>query len=325
MARNIVTEFAGNIRLVSDANVTISGLNNGDTIDSVVVATDDLVLLAAQTVATENGVYKIAAGAGDTLRDKAFNKTDQFFPGMLLRITAGTVYTDTTWQFGGTGNFSLDKTAAVFTELEADIGALNATLTSILTSVQLQDDTVGTIDAAFSGKVTVLGAKAESTVPTEVADADAVALWSDLFGRLFGAAHSLADGADQNLPLAEAARNTQETPFTTLTAPGDTTAVNVENYNDHTFAITIAALDTNVILGLKGSVGGTGFARLSLAGDPANAIVGAAVDEEQFTITVDALTYTLRVRGAFKEMKLTFESESGGTAATVAVVYRGGR
>tara|TARA_Y100001970_G_scaffold179795_1_gene218916 strand:- start:7023 stop:22568 length:15546 start_codon:yes stop_codon:yes gene_type:complete len=56
------------VRIASTANVDISTLNNGDSMDGVSLATDDLILLKNQTSAVENGVYKVGASNGQTVR-----------------------------------------------------------------------------------------------------------------------------------------------------------------------------------------------------------------------------------------------------------------
>lgn len=60
-------KFKG-VRLRATGNVDISQLNNGDTLDGIVVATSDEVLLDQQTSATEDGIYTIGATAGTTVR-----------------------------------------------------------------------------------------------------------------------------------------------------------------------------------------------------------------------------------------------------------------
>jgi hypothetical protein len=62
-------------------------------------------------------------------------------------------------------------------------GSLKVDLLGISGNINTVAGNIGTIDSAFSGGVSVNGGKAESTVPTEVADADAVATWMDTFGR----------------------------------------------------------------------------------------------------------------------------------------------
>ncbi|RWN51925.1 hypothetical protein [Mesorhizobium sp.] len=66
------------VRLASTANVDISTLNNGDTIDGVVVATNDVVLLKDQTAGAENGFYTIGASAPATRWNPGGNSSEDF-------------------------------------------------------------------------------------------------------------------------------------------------------------------------------------------------------------------------------------------------------
>ncbi|RWO08239.1 hypothetical protein [Mesorhizobium sp.] len=66
------------IRLASTANVDISTLNNGDTIDGVAVATGDIVLLKDQTAGAENGFYSIGAAAPAVRWNPGGNGSEDF-------------------------------------------------------------------------------------------------------------------------------------------------------------------------------------------------------------------------------------------------------
>lgn len=55
-------------RLMATGNVDISQLNNGDTVDGVVVATGDVVILPLQSTPAEDGWYLVGATAGSTVR-----------------------------------------------------------------------------------------------------------------------------------------------------------------------------------------------------------------------------------------------------------------
>lgn len=57
-----------NVRVASTSNLTIADINNGDRIDGVSIETNDRILLKDQTTASENGIYVVAASAGNTLR-----------------------------------------------------------------------------------------------------------------------------------------------------------------------------------------------------------------------------------------------------------------
>jgi hypothetical protein len=99
-----------------------------------------------------------------------------------------------------------------------------------------------------------------------------------------------------------------------LTAPGDTGEVTIEGSTDHTAQITIASINTNVVVQLEGSVDSTNFMILPLEGA---VVTGLAITNNVATITANG-TYLLYVKDvAIKDIHLTFVSEAGGTAATI--------
>jgi len=111
--------------------------------------------------------------------------------------------------------------------------------------------------------------------------------------------------------------------FTQLTAPGLTSAVDVEGISEHGIAIKVAAVDTNVIVETLGSFDGTNFFAIPL-GVPVAAVAatGLTAAAGRATITVNG-TYVLHYSLPLKNIKCSFVSEAGGTSATVDFVYRG--
>ena len=101
----------------------------------------------------------------------------------------------------------------------------------------------------------------------------------------------------------------QDTIFSTestLTAPAAATALQVAVNNlfstkDYTFIVTVASVDTNVIVRLEGSVDGTNYAPII-----ANQ-----------TITANGTTVYSVASRPVKWLKTNWVSEAGGTAATV--------
>jgi len=92
-------------RVATTANVNLSnGLENGDTLDGITLATGDKVLVKDQTDATENGIYLVPA-SGAASRDPDFNTVDEL-AGQLVIIQEGTTNEDTiflcTTDTGGT-------------------------------------------------------------------------------------------------------------------------------------------------------------------------------------------------------------------------------
>jgi len=115
----------------------------------------------------------------------------------------------------------------------------------------------------------------------------------------------------------------RDNTFTTLTgAPPEATAsFDVIGFKQHAMAVTIATIDTNVIVELEGSHDGTLFFDLPL--DSETPVTGLAVTTNRATITANG-TYVLLVKDTpIKHIRLNFVSESGGTDATVTAVYHG--
>ncbi len=84
------------VRVASTANVTLaSAVENGDTIDGVVLATGNRVLLKNQTSSIENGIYTVnASGAPTRATDMdAAGEADR----AAVEVTAGTVNVGTSW------------------------------------------------------------------------------------------------------------------------------------------------------------------------------------------------------------------------------------
>ena len=105
-----------------------------------------------------------------------------------------------------------------------------------------------------------------------------------------------------------------EKTATQLVAPGNSDEFNVEGSSLHTAEVTVASINTNVVVQLEGSVDGTNFMILPLEGA---VVSGLSITANVATITANG-TYLLYVKDvALKEIRLKFVSESGGTAATI--------
>lgn len=104
--------FVGSARVFAAANVDIAQLNNADTEDGVVLATNDVIFLGGQTDKTENGFYTVGLNAGDTVRHAAFPVgSDMLFTGAVIRINEGDVYAGSRWTIGTPGDIVVDTTA----------------------------------------------------------------------------------------------------------------------------------------------------------------------------------------------------------------------
>jgi len=94
-----------------------------------------------------------------------------------------------------------------------------------------------------------------------------------------------------------------------LTAPGSTSTYKMAGRNNVTAQYTVAAIDTTVVVRLEGTQDGTNYFNLDENGDT--------------TITANG-TYGFKVANiSLNDVKFTFVSETGGTAATIDVVIMG--
>lgn len=112
----------------------------------------------------------------------------------------------------------------------------------------------------------------------------------------------------------------EDSTFTQLTAAGNTSSVKVNSMVNHTFQVTVAAINTNVIVSIEGSNDDSSFSILPLDGTPVTGLtIGAATNLA--TITANG-TYSLVLKNvATQFIRFDFVSESGGAAATIDVTY----
>lgn len=84
------------VRAASTANATIATLDAGQSLDGVTLAEGDFVLLKNQTVATENGPYRINADGQAATRMTGWT-TGENVVGYACRVRAGTANAGTVW------------------------------------------------------------------------------------------------------------------------------------------------------------------------------------------------------------------------------------
>ena len=137
------------VRVASTADVTIaSGLENGDTIDGVTLATGDRVLLKNQSTGSQNGIYVVvASGAASRATD---TNTSAEVDSMTVYVEEGTANADTVWTLT-TDNPTLGTTALTFAQING--GAVPTASTTTAGKVELA--TVGEAEAKTDSTVAV--------------------------------------------------------------------------------------------------------------------------------------------------------------------------
>lgn len=120
------------VRVASTANVALAnGLENGDTVDGVTLATGDRVLLTAQTDPTENGVY-VAVASGAASRAAAEDSGTEL-ANSAYYVREGTTYGDTAFTITNDA-ITLGSTSIVAVQFS---GAVPSATTSVQGKVEL--------------------------------------------------------------------------------------------------------------------------------------------------------------------------------------------
>jgi len=126
---NLVTGLRTRViaRVASTANVVIaSGLENGDTLDGVTLATGNRVLLKNQTTTSQNGLYTVVA-SGTASRDTEFDIISEI-AGQLILISEGTTNADTMYLCTTDTSATLGSSAITYTQVFPSAGG---TVTSV--------------------------------------------------------------------------------------------------------------------------------------------------------------------------------------------------
>jgi hypothetical protein len=109
-------DWKASVRAATTANVTLaSDLENGDTLDGVVLSTGDRVLVKDQSTGSENGIYVVkVSGAPDrsTDADTGAEVTANF----AVFVEQGTVNADSGFTLTNNGSVTIGTTALAFTQ-----------------------------------------------------------------------------------------------------------------------------------------------------------------------------------------------------------------
>lgn len=111
---DVLTGKRVQVRAATTANITIStALNNGDTIDGVVLATGDLVLVKDQATKAQNGIYVVGAVPA---RSVDFDAWEEHI-GALVFVASGTVGANSAWASSANSGGTLGTTDINFTKI----------------------------------------------------------------------------------------------------------------------------------------------------------------------------------------------------------------
>lgn len=162
----------------STANVDISTLDAGDVLDGITLSNDDRVLLKNQTTGSQNGIYVVATGEGNTARasDMPTAATITQVEGSTILVLGGTVNAGKTFILTdaagivGTGALTFAEPSATATSIEAhniDPGTAAVSITTSTGNVTIDSATSGTVAVGTSAATTLsLGNSSATTTVT---------------------------------------------------------------------------------------------------------------------------------------------------------------
>lgn len=131
------------VRAATTAAVLLaSGLENGDAIDGVTLATGDRVLVKNQSTASENGIYVVQA-SGAAVRATDFDGTGEVSGGAFTFVEEGTVNADSGWVVTSNGAITVGTDAIAWVQFS---GAGQITAGDGLTKTGNTINAVGTAD-----------------------------------------------------------------------------------------------------------------------------------------------------------------------------------
>jgi hypothetical protein len=228
-------------RVASTTNVNIStGLENGDTLDGVTLATGNRVLLKDQSTTSQNGLYIVVA-SGAASRDPEFDTITEL-AGQLILVSEGSTHADDLFLCTTDTSATLGSSAISYTQVFPSSGG---TVTSVgLADAGASEFTVtnspvtgsGTINIAVNSiantKITGLGTAATLNVGTS----------ANNIVQLNGSAQLPAvDGSNlTSLSATQIDANVSNTEFGYLNGVSSSIQTQIDNKADKGFAIAVA-------------------------------------------------------------------------------------
>ena len=213
------------VRAATTANITIAtALNNGDTLDGVTLANDDLVLVKDQSSQAENGIYKVASSPA---RDTEADTWDEVI-GQLISIQEGSDNADDLYLCTANTGGTLNSTAITYTKIYPGSGG---TVTNIATAGMATGGAItstGTVTVSINGQ-SALGASPVAADEFAIYDADATAHKKITTTQLFGSTE-----------LTATAREYTKTQNINATALGDGANISWDFSQNQVAVVTLA-------------------------------------------------------------------------------------
>lgn len=112
------------VRAVATSNISIS--SPGATIDGVSLVTGDRVLVTAQTLSSQNGIYTFVGSASTMSRASDCSSSTDFVHGFKVYVREGTSFSATYWTYTQSSTITVGSTAITFAQDSLSLGTQSA-------------------------------------------------------------------------------------------------------------------------------------------------------------------------------------------------------
>ena len=121
---NSLFDAKGSVKLAtSTAGILATSFANGQTVDGIVLATNDRILIKNQASQAENGIYVVNASGAPTRATDMDAWTE--VPGAFVAVEEGTTNVDTIWLCTSNQGGTLGSTAITFQQIPTTAGLSN--------------------------------------------------------------------------------------------------------------------------------------------------------------------------------------------------------
>lgn len=122
---NSLFDAKGSVRVATTAAGTLaSSFANGQTVDGVVLATGDRILIKSQAAPAENGIYTVNASGAPTRATDMDAWAE--VPGAFVAVEEGTTNADTIWLCTSNAGGTLNTTAISWQQIPTSAGLTNS-------------------------------------------------------------------------------------------------------------------------------------------------------------------------------------------------------
>jgi len=231
------TSWKAAARVATTAAGTLAtSFENGDTVDGVVLATGDRILVKNQADPAENGI-RVVAASGAPPRATDSNAGSELV-GAVVVVSEGTTNANTLWQCTTNAPITLDSTSLTFTTLVLPTADVSTTNTGTSTTTAVTPD--GLAGSKFGTATITL--QVSDPAGSAIATGDGKAYWrvpSTLNGMdLVGVAAAVTTASSSGIPTVQIHNLTQAADMLTTKLTIDASET------DSSTAATAAVIDT---------------------------------------------------------------------------------